>query len=262
MKKLTVRALVLLAGLVISLLVVDLLWTGPRMDRAEQRFDTLFHQWWASETACMSEAEQWDAISSISPRTARIIEGYNARFEQFALREANGSLTVAERNDYLMQLVRVPHLVRTGEEWYDWAEADPTGILYENAGPLIRPCPTEQHSHGGHIHACFGYVNYDLHEISGRLRSDGTPRTIFSSMVLDTLREGQPLTLSGVLSPFLGKPTVLENFVSEMEEDLRRQASRRRQAEQIVANLPASEVSAGFEEWRVRAEYERLRCSQ
>lgn len=210
----------------------------------------------------MTKAEQWDAISVLSPRTARIIDGYNARFEEFALREANGTLTVAERENYLMQLVRVPHLVRTGERWYDWAEVDPTNILYDNEGPLVRPCPTEQHSHGGHIHACFGYVNYDLHELSGRLRSDGTPRTIFSSMVLDAIRERQPLTLSGLLGPVLGEPTVLEEFVHEMQEDLNDQAEKRRQAEQIVANLPASEVSAGFEEWRVQTEYERLRCSQ
>ncbi|MBL4558076.1 MAG: hypothetical protein JKP98_16200 [Rhodobacteraceae bacterium] len=81
------------------------------------------------------------------------------------------------------------------------------------------------------IKSCFGYVNIDLHflgrEVYRNLEQTGQTR----------------------------------DFIVQMMEHQSDQAASRRQAEQIVANLPASEVSAGFEEWRVRAEYEKLRCS-
>lgn len=51
-------------------------------------------------------------------------------------------------------------------------------------------------------------------------------------------------------------------FVYEMMLQVAAQAELRQQAEEIVASLPAQQVSAASVEWRVRAEYEGLRCSQ
>lgn len=52
------------------------------------------------------------------------------------------------------------------------------------------------------------------------------------------------------------------DFVLQMMDHQAEQAALRRQPEQIVASLPAQNVSAAPVEWRIRAEYERLRCSQ
>jgi hypothetical protein len=173
-------------------------------------------------------------IRQYAPSVAARIDSANAEFEALAAREAVGTLTVSEREAYLDHNLRVPHLVQTGSEWYDWTVVDPrtTFFRHESEGPLVRQCPADNHSHGWNINSCFGYVNIDLRflgqEFYRNLEQSGETR----------------------------------DFVLHMMDYQSDQAAFRRQAERIVADLPASEVSAASVEWRVRAEYERLRCSQ
>lgn len=108
-------------------------------------------------------------------------------------------------------------------------------------------CPTDARSYGWHIKSCFGYVNIDLHGYAGRPTGMGhLPPT---RLGVETYRELERI----------GAPA---SFVYEMMLQVAAQAESRQQAEEIVASLPARQVSAASVEWRVRAEYERLRCSQ
>lgn len=214
----------------------------------EQRFFDLFPEWRASHTACMTDAEAFESLRQFAPNIASRIEATNAEFVALAAREADGTLTVSEREAYLAHPLRVPHLVQTGSEWYDWTEVDPQEPFsrHESEGPLVRQCPVDDHSNGWHIHSCFGYVNIDLGFTGRHPRGGHLPPTIVGREAYRNLEQsGETL-----------------DFVLKMMDHQAEQAALRRQAEQIVASLPASEVSAGFEEWRVQAEYERLRCSQ
>ena len=214
----------------------------------EQRFYDLFPEWLASHTACMTDAEAFESLRQFVPNIASRIEATNAEFAALAAREADGTLTVSERETYLAHPLRVPHLVQTGSEWYDWTEVDPQEPFsrHESEGPLVRQCPVDDHSHGWHIHSCFGYVNIDL-GFTGRHPGGGhLPPTIVGREVYRHLEQsGQTL-----------------DFVLQMMDHQAEQAALRRQAEQIVASLPAQQVSAASVEWRVQAEYERLRCSK
>lgn len=214
----------------------------------EQRFYDLFPEWRASHTACMTDAEAFESLRRFAPNIASRIEATNAEFAALAAKEADGTLTVSERETYLAHPLRVPHLVQTGSEWYQWAEVDPSEpfSLHRSEGPLVRECPSEDHSYGWRIKSCFGYVNIDLGYVGSHPRGGHLAPTIEGRAVYRNLEQsGQTL-----------------DFVLQMMDDQAEQAALRRQAEQIVANLPASEVSAGFADWRVQAEYERLRCSK
>lgn len=218
-------------------------------DDTEQRFFDLFPNWWSSHTACMTPDEELEIIRQFAPDIATRIEITNAEFSALAAREANGSLTVSERATYLAHDLRVPHLVQTGSDWYDWTEVDPSDPFpqHDSQGSLVRECPAEDHSYGWHIKACFGYVNIDLYGYIGQSPGYGhLAPTILGREIHRNLEESSSTI----------------DFVLEMTEHQREQAELRAEAEQIVANLPASDISAGFEEWRVRAEYERLRCEE
>lgn len=212
----------------------------------KQLFFDLFPEWRASHTACMTDGEAFESLRQFAPDITSRIETTNAEFAALAAREADGTLTVAERDTYLAHPLRVPHLVRTGSEWYDWTEVDPQEPFsrYQSEGPLVRQCPDEDHSYGGHIKYCYGYVNINLGYVE---RSPGgghlAPTVVGREAYQNLEQSGETL-----------------DFVLQMMEYRADQAALRRQAEQIVADLPASEVSAGFEELRVRTEYERMRC--
>lgn len=215
----------------------------------EQRFFDMFPDWYASQTACLDPDAQLALIRSLAPSIATQIENANTEFAALAQKEADGTLTVAEREAYLANPWRVPHLVQTGSEWHQWTEVDPSEplSLHSSDGPLVRECPNEDHSYGWHIKSCFGYVNIDLHGYEGRSPSMGhLPPT---RLGLETYRE-------------LERTGAPAGFVYEMMLQVADQAELRQQAEEIVASLPAQQVSAASVEWRVRAEYERLRCSQ
>ena len=243
------RLLIILAA--VSVLVSTVAFTSAiyieRQDRAEQRFFDLFPEWWASHTACMTPSEELEFIRQLAPDIAARIDNANAEFEEMAAREADGTLTVSEREAYLDHYLRVPHLVQTGSEWYDWTEVDPRELFSrrENEGPLVRQCPVDNHSHGWHIKNCFGYVNIDLGFIGQHPGGGHLAATVLGREVRRNLEQ------SGETP----------DFVLQMTKHQDDQAALSKQAEQIVADLPASEVSAGFEEWRVRAEYEGLRCA-
>lgn len=214
----------------------------------EQRFYDLFPEWRASQTACMTDAEAFESLRQFAPDIASRIETTNAEFAALAAREADGTLTVSERQAYLAHPLRVPHLVQTGSEWYQWAEVDPSEplALHRSEGPLVRECPSDDHSYGWHIKACFGYVNIDLGYVGSHPGGGHLAPTIVGREVYRNLEQsGQTL-----------------DFVFQMMDHQAEQAALRRQAEQIVASLPAQNVSAASVEWRVQAEYERLRCSQ
>jgi len=217
-------------------------------DDPEQNFFDLFPEWRVSHTACMTEGETFESLRQFAPDIASLIETTNAEFAALAASEADGTLTVSQREAYLGHPLRVPHLVRTGSEWYDWTEVDPrepfSGI--ESEGPLVRQCPVDDHSHGWHIKACFGYVNIDLgfigqHPGGGHLAPTVLGRAFYRNLE----QSGETL-----------------DFVVQMMEHQSELSALKMQAEQIVANLPASDVPAGSEEWRVSAEYERLRCME
>ena len=131
----------------------------------------------------------------------------------------------------------------------NWIEVDPSDAFARrhSEGPLIRRCPNEDHTHGQHIKACFGYVNIDLFSFVGQpLQYGHSAPTVLGREVYRNLKLS-----NGTLG-----------FVLEMLEDQSKQNTLRIQAEQLVSNLPAAQVSSGSEERRVRSEYERLRCSQ
>lgn len=235
----------------ISVLVVTIAFTSAiyseRQNRAEQQFFDLFPDWWASQTACVTPNEELEFIRQLAPDIAARIDNTNAEFEELAAREVVDTLTVSEREGYLQHYMRVPHLVQTGSEWYHWTEVDPLEPFSEHAneGPLVRQCPVDDHSYGLHIKNCFGYVNIDLGFIGQHPGGGHLPPTVLGREVYRNLEQ------SGET----------RDFVLQMTDRQGDQAALRRQAEQIVADLPASEVSAGFEESRIQAEYERLRCS-
>lgn len=214
----------------------------------EQRFFDMFPDWYAGQAACLEPDDQLALIGSLAPSIATQIETTNIEFAALAAKEAEGTLTVAERETYLAHGLRVPHLVQTGAEWHQWAEVDPSEplALHRSDGPLVRECPNEDHSYGWHIKVCFDYVNIDLHGYAGR--SAGVGHLPPTRLGLETYRELQRT----------GEPT---SFVYEMMLQVADQAELRQQAEEIVASLPAQQVSASSVDWRVRAEYERLRCS-
>lgn len=218
-------------------------------DDTEQRFFDLFPEWWAAHTTCMTPDTELQIIRQFAPDIGARIDNANTEFAALAAREADGTLTVAEREQYLANDLRVPHLVQTGSNWYDWAEVNPSGPFsrHESEGPLVRECPDEDHSHGRHIKACFRYVNIDLYGYVGQ--SPGVGHLA-------------PTVLGRAVHRNLEQSGATLDFVLQMVEHQSEQATLRRQAEQIVANLPAFDVSAGSEEWRVRAEYERLKCGE
>ncbi len=216
----------------------------------EQRFFDMFPGWYASQTACLDTDAQLALIRSLAPSIATQIETTNAEFAALAEKEAEGTLTVAEREAYLSNSLRVPHLVQTGTEWPQWTEVDPSEplALHQSDGALVRKCPNEDHSYGGHIKSCFDYVNIDLHgiELNGYAGVGHRPPTRLGlEAYLELKRSGEPASL-----------------VYEMMLQVDAQAELRQQAEEIVANLPAQQVSPALVEWRVQEEYERLRCSQ
>ncbi|MDF2142302.1 hypothetical protein [Paenirhodobacter sp. CAU 1674] len=215
----------------------------------EQRFFDMFPFWYASQTACLDTDAQLALIRSLAPSIATQIETTNTDFAALATKEAEGTLTVAERETYLANPRRVPHLIQTGSEWHQWTEVDPSDplALHQSDGPLVRECPDEDHSYGGHIKSCFGYVNIDLHGYAGR--SAGMGHLPPTRLGLETYRE-------------LERTGAPASFVYEMMLQVAAQVELRQQAAEIVASLPAQQVSAASVEWRVRAEYERLRCSQ
>ncbi len=243
------RLLIILAA--VSVLVSTVAFTSAiyieRQDRAEQRFFDLFPEWWASHTACMTPSEELELIRQLAPDIAARIDSTNAEFEELAAREVVGTLTVSEREAYLDHYLRVPHLVQTGSEWYDWTEVDPREPFpqHESEGPLVRQCPVDDHSHGWHIKNCFGYANIDLGFIRQHPGNGHLAPTVLGREVYRNLKQ------SGET----------RDFILQMTEYQGDQAALSKQADQIVADLPASEVSAGFEEWRVQAEYEALRCA-
>jgi len=215
----------------------------------EQRFFDMFPDWYASQTACLDPDAQLALIRSLAPSIAMQIETANTEFAALAQKEADGTLTVAERETYLANPWRVPHLAQTGSEWHQWTEVDPSEpfALHQSDGPFVRECPNENHSYGWHIKSCFGYVNIDLHGYAGRSTDMGhLPPT---RLGLETYRE-------------LERNGAPASFVYEMMLQVAAQAEIKQQAEEIVASLPAQQVSAASVEWRVRAEYEKLRCSQ
>ncbi len=181
------------------------------------------------------------------------IETANTEFAALAQKEVDGTLTVAEREAYLSNKLRVPHLVQlvptSSQLVGDWVESDPQQQFgrHESDGPLVRECPSENHSYGGHIQSCFGYVNINLHRYTGR--SAGIGHLPPTHLGLETYRE---LKRSG-------DPA---NLVYEMMVQVAIQAEFRQRAEEIVASLPAQQVSAGFVERRVKTEYDKLRCER
>ena len=242
------RLLVTLAAvsvLVTTIAFISLIYI-ERQDRAEQRFFDLFPNWWASHTACIPLNEELKFIRQLAPDIAARIDSANAEFEELAAREVVGTLTVSEREAYLDHHLRVPHLVQTGSEWYDWTEVDPRAPFsqHESEGPLVRQCPVDDHSHGWQIKNCFGYVNINLGFIGQHPGGGHFAPTVLGREVYRNLEQ-------------LGET---RDFVLQMTEHHGDQVALSKQAEQLVADLPASEVSAGFEERRVQAEYERLRC--
>lgn len=219
-----------------------------------QYFFDLFPNWWASHTACITQQNKLETIKQLAPELGWRIEIANAQFANLAMKEQVGTLTVAERDEYLNNDLRVPHLVRlpnsNSQIGVDWVEVDLRDPFpsYDYEGPLVRVCPVGTQYYGQHIKDCFGYVNIDLgRDIYGGAPSvsSGLPRTFLGNAVY---REFE-LTGSTV------------NFILQMMEHQSEQATLQRQAEKYVANLPASDVSAGSEERQVRAEYERLRCA-
>lgn len=212
----------------------------------EQRFFDMFPDWYASQTACLDPDAQLALIRSLAPSIAMQIETANTEFAALAQKEANGTLTVAERKAYLSNDLRVPYLVQLVG---DWVESDPQQPFerHESDGPLVRECPSENHSYGGHINSCFGYVNIDLHGYTGRSAGIGhlPPTHLGLATYRELKRSGEPASL-----------------VYEMMVQVAVQAELRQQAEEIVASLPAQQVSAASVDWRVRAEYNRLRCAQ
>lgn len=215
----------------------------------DQLFFDMFPDWYASQTACLDPDAQLAFIGSLAPSIATQIEATNTEFAALAAKEAEQTLTVAERETYLAHGLRVPHLVQTGAEWHQWTEVDPSEplALHQSEGPLVRECPNKDHSYDWHTRSCFGYVNIDLHVYAGRSGSIGhLPPT---RLGLETYRELKRT----------GEPA---SFVYEMMLQVAAEAELRQQAEEIVASLPAQQVSTASVEWRVRAEYERLLCSR
>lgn len=219
----------------------------------EQRFFDMFPDWYASQTTCLDTVAQLALIRSLAPSIATQIETANTEFAALATKEADGTLTVAEREAYLSNELRVPHLVQSAPTSIqlvgDWVESDPQEPFgrHQSDGPLVRECPDEDHSYGGHIKACFGYVNMDLHGYAGRSRGMGhLPPT---PLGFETYRE-------------LERTGETAGFVYEMMQQLAAQAELRQRAEEIVASLPAQQVSAGFVEGRVKTEYDKLRCER
>lgn len=218
-----------------------------------QYFFDLFPDWWASHTACMTQQNKLEAIKQLTPELAWQIETTNAQFADLAMKEQVGTLTVAERDEYLNNDLRVPHLVRlpnsNSQIGGNWVEVDLRDPLpsYDYEGPLVRACPVGTQYYGQHIKDCFGYVNIDL------------GRDIYG---------GAPSGSSGLPRKFLGNAVYREfeltgstvDFILQMMEQRTAQDALKRQAEQIVANRPASEVSAGFVESQVRAEFKKLQC--
>ena len=214
----------------------------------EQRFYDMFPDWHSNQAACLNSKERLALIRRLAPSIALRIDTANAEFAALAAKEAEGALTVSEREAYLAHGLRVPHLVQTGSEWYDWVEIDPSEPFsrYRSEGPVVRECPAKNHSYGGHIKSCFGYVNIDLGYFGQSPGGGNLAPTVLGREFYTNLEQ------SGTTF----------DFVLQMMENEAEQAALRRQAEQIVANLPAHQVSAGSEEWRIRAERERQRCGQ
>lgn len=212
----------------------------------KRRFYKLFPYWWSNQTACLSTDDELELIRELTPSIAGQIYSKNAEFKELARREKEGILTVSERATYLADNLRVPHLVRTGTNWYDWAEVDPSGFsLNSSDRPVVRACPEADHSHGRHIQACFDYVNIDLYAFSGQSAWAGQPRpTVLARAVFFNLKQNN---------------AVIE-FVLRMMKDKIKHTALRAEAEQNIKSMLASEVTAANVEWHVRAEYERLRC--
>lgn len=215
----------------------------------EQRFHDMFPDWYADQTACLDPSAQLALIRSLAPSIATQIETSNTGFAALAAKEADGTLTVAERETYLANPLRVPHLVQTGSEWPQWTKVDPSDPLasHRSDGSLVRECPKDDYSFGGHIKSCFGYVNIDLHGYAGRSSDMGhLPPTRLGLETYQVLKRNAEAA----------------TFVYEMMLQVAAQAELRKQAEEIVASLPAQTVSTASVEWRIKAEYEKLRCER
>ena len=206
----------------------------------KEHFNNLFSSWWSNRTACIEAIGELELIRELSPSIATLIDRKNEEFGKLARREEVGTLTVAERTTYLKDRMRVPHLVRTRSNWtksnlYVWTEVDPTEFSHHRSdGLMVRACPKEDHSHGGQIQVCFGYVNFRLSALERK--------------IYDNLKR-ENATIEFVMQ-----------MMQDMIQDEFHQNSLREQAEQNVKSMPASEVPVADIDLRVKAEYERLRC--
>ena len=216
------------------------LWRLVSTDTRKRFFD-MFPDWWSARTSCLNPDAELEVIRGLAPFIAVKIDNKNTEFEALALREMNGTLSVGERTVYLADDWRVPHLVRLHAAqpftWgmNNWEVVDPANRLSRHPvdGNLVRQCPSgEEPAPAPYIQACFGYVNARLDDIE-----------------YEVYREIER-----------NEQTV--QFVMMMMEDKGRKARLQAQATLNVASLPASEVSAGWEGWRVKAELEGLWCQE
>ena len=224
------------------------------LKNTEDHFYDLFPDWWSSHTACMTADEILETVRFLAPKIATRIDAKNAEFEVLAAHEASGALSVSERDAYLGDDLRVPHLEPipkfasfsgNGQLWKVVNPADlQSRIGFE--GTLVRHCPGgEEPSPAPYIMDCFGYVNFNLDSTLGKPHAFGhrTPTVLGREVYRNLQAHG----------------TAIE-FVLQMIEDQSAQVALKTWAEQVVSSLPASEVPVGSVGRRVATEFERLQC--
>lgn len=204
-------------------------------DRArEEEFSRLYLYWFQSQNECGVDPElHFDLLTRMAPFAASRLQASNETLTQLAAREAEGSLSVADREAALN----------------NWGRYEPPTSGRASSTQLLYHCPhdgfTERGDRRFRRHGfCFGYAFLGF--------TEGTP-----------MHSG-PVVRYGELVNRLYRHHVaakdIEKVISDMRVSLRSDQNLESAARDLVLNLPASDVAPGLVKDAIRKAYLDLKC--